>query len=187
MIARSAQNSTLKKATRSRGAASTGRSVGTCSTPDATIACAGEFSQAPGASALGAPGFGLEDALGGNYAPYTSSPSEWRPRLSTVQAAFEAQLAKLIAKFQPDEGYYLSRDYSEAQARIDFITPFFKALGWDVENEAGLPHHQRDVIVERVSTLELGRKITATDAQIEELVYELYGITDEERKIIEGD
>jgi len=107
--------------------------------------------------------------------------------LSTVQAAFEAQLAKLIAKFQPDEGYYLSRDYSEAQARIDFITPFFKALGWDVENEAGLPHHQRDVIVERVSTLELGRKITATDAQIEELVYELYGITDEERKIIEGD
>ena len=31
------------------------------------------------------------------------------------------------------------------------------------------------------------RQIDATDAQIDSLVYELYGITDEERKIIEGD
>jgi hypothetical protein len=30
------------------------------------------------------------------------------------------------------------------------------------------------------------REIAATDAQIENLVYDLYGITDEERKIIEG-
>lgn len=35
--------------------------------------------------------------------------------------------------------------------------------------------------VERVD-----REITATDAEIDNLVYELYGITDEERKIIEG-
>ncbi len=69
--------------------------------------------------------------------------------MSTVQAAFEAQLAKLTAKFRADEAYYLSPDYSEAQARVDFVTPFFKALGWDVENEAGLAHHQREVIVER--------------------------------------
>jgi len=33
---------------------------------------------------------------------------------------------------------------------------------------------------------ELDREIAATDAAIDELVYELYGITDEERKIIEG-
>ncbi len=30
------------------------------------------------------------------------------------------------------------------------------------------------------------REITSTDAQIDDLVYELYGITDEERKIIES-
>lgn len=30
------------------------------------------------------------------------------------------------------------------------------------------------------------RDIAATDAEIDELVYELYGITEEERKIIEG-
>jgi len=35
--------------------------------------------------------------------------------------------------------------------------------------------------VERVD-----RQITTTDAEIDNLVYELYGITNEERKIIEG-
>jgi hypothetical protein len=30
------------------------------------------------------------------------------------------------------------------------------------------------------------REITATDAEIDELVYELYGITSEEHKVIEG-
>ena len=34
--------------------------------------------------------------------------------------------------------------------------------------------------------LQLDREIAATDAEINNLVYELYGITDEERKIIEG-
>ncbi len=32
----------------------------------------------------------------------------------------------------------------------------------------------------------LERDIASTDREIDELVYELYGITDEERKIIEG-
>jgi type I restriction-modification system DNA methylase subunit len=65
---------------------------------------------------------------------------------------FSQSLNKLIKKFDADKAHYLSKDYSEAQARIDFITPFFKVLGWDVENEAGLPHHQREVIVERGET-----------------------------------
>jgi len=65
---------------------------------------------------------------------------------------FSQSLDKLIKKFETDKAHYLSKDYSEAQAKIDFITPFFKALGWDVENEAGLLHHQREVIVERGET-----------------------------------
>ena len=36
------------------------------------------------------------------------------------------------------------------------------------------------------SPLQLDREIASTDREIDELVYELYGITDEERKIIEG-
>ena len=63
--------------------------------------------------------------------------------------ALKGRLQKLITKFQADREYYLSSKYLEAQARVDFVTPFFKALGWDVENEAGALHHQREVIVER--------------------------------------
>ncbi len=33
----------------------------------------------------------------------------------------------------------------------------------------------------------LEREIAAIDAEIDELVYELYGITDEERRVIEGE
>ena len=70
---------------------------------------------------------------------------------------FRSDLEKLIGKFQAERDYYLSGDYLEAQARVDFVTPFFKALGWDMENEAGLPHHQREVMVERGESEATGR------------------------------
>jgi len=69
--------------------------------------------------------------------------------LTTTRKGFLTRLQSLVSKFEADKAHYLSKDYSEAQARIDFITPLFKALGWDVENEAGLPHGKREVIVER--------------------------------------
>jgi hypothetical protein len=50
---------------------------------------------------------------------------------------FHSDLEKLIRKFEADQQHYFSKNYLEAQARMDLITPFFKALGWDVENEAG--------------------------------------------------
>jgi len=77
--------------------------------------------------------------------------------LSASLASFKETLQKLILRFESDRSYYLSNSYSEAQARVDFITPFFKALGWDVENEAGLPHHQREAIVERGESETTGR------------------------------
>ncbi len=61
-------------------------------------------------------------------------------------------LGKLVRKFEADKSHYHSKDYPEAQSKIDFITPLFKTLGWDVENEAGLPHHAREVLVERGET-----------------------------------
>jgi type I restriction-modification system DNA methylase subunit len=77
--------------------------------------------------------------------------------LAATLDSVRAQLARLIAKFDADKSHYLSQAYPEAQARVDFITPFFKALGWDVENEAGLPHQARDVIVERGESETTGR------------------------------
>ena len=64
-------------------------------------------------------------------------------------ATFLTDIQKLIRNFEADQQHYCSKDYLEAQARMDLITPFFKALGWDVENEAGLLHHDREVLVER--------------------------------------
>ncbi len=48
--------------------------------------------------------------------------------------SFGRGLQGLVRKFEADRDHYLSRTYPEAQARVDFITPFFKALGWDVDN-----------------------------------------------------
>jgi hypothetical protein len=71
------------------------------------------------------------------------SRSHVEPDLPLSLESFTGSLQKLISKFEADKDYYLSKAYSEAQARVDFITPFFKALGWDMENEAGLAHHAR--------------------------------------------
>jgi len=62
--------------------------------------------------------------------------------------SFGEKLRDLISKFEKDKSHYLSRGYLEAQVRIDFLNPFFKALGWDIENKAQKPPHERDVIVE---------------------------------------
>ncbi|HAK89305.1 MAG: hypothetical protein A2X55_07385 [Nitrospirae bacterium GWB2_47_37] len=61
---------------------------------------------------------------------------------------FREKLLTLISKFEKDKTHYLSKGYLEAQVRIDFINPLFKALGWDIENKAHKPPHERDVIVE---------------------------------------
>jgi len=62
--------------------------------------------------------------------------------------SFREKLQSLISKFEKDKSHYLSKGYPEAQVRIDFINPFFKALGWDIENKAQKPPHERDVLVE---------------------------------------
>jgi len=77
--------------------------------------------------------------------------------LSASTATFHSDLEKLIRKFEADQQFYSSKDYLEAQARMDLITPFFKALGWDVENEAGLLHHDREVLVEKGDMEATGR------------------------------
>ena len=61
---------------------------------------------------------------------------------------FREELQSLISKFEKDRNYYLSKGYPEAQVRLDFLNPFFNALGWDIENKAQKPPHDRDVIVE---------------------------------------
>jgi len=65
--------------------------------------------------------------------------------------SFARAVEGLVRKFDADRETYLSSGYNEAQARLQFINPFFKALGWDVENEEGAPFHLCDVWVEQSS------------------------------------
>jgi type I restriction-modification system DNA methylase subunit len=55
----------------------------------------------------------------------------------------------LVDKFEADKFHYLAKGYLEEQLKVSFISPFFNALGWDLENRAGLPHQECEVIVER--------------------------------------
>ncbi len=62
--------------------------------------------------------------------------------------SFREALLSLATKFDKDKNHYLQKGYPEAQVRIDFLNPLFEALGWDIENKAQKPPHERDVIVE---------------------------------------
>jgi type I restriction-modification system DNA methylase subunit len=62
--------------------------------------------------------------------------------------SFKQDIQSLVRKFEQDKNHYLQKGYPEAQVRIDFLNPFFDALGWDIENKAHKPPHDRDVIVE---------------------------------------
>ena len=72
--------------------------------------------------------------------------------LTATKDSFARNLESLVRKFDADATTYRSAGYPEAQARNHFISPFFKALGWDVDNEAGVPYHLCEVWVEAGET-----------------------------------
>ncbi len=58
------------------------------------------------------------------------------------------EVKKLVERFRDNRDVYCSSAYNEAQARHEFIDPFFKALGWDVNNEKGYAEAYKEVIHE---------------------------------------
>ena len=60
------------------------------------------------------------------------------------QACMES-LVERVHQFSSHISEYTSHAYNETEVRVDFVNPLFKALGWDVDNEAGLPQHVREV------------------------------------------
>lgn len=67
--------------------------------------------------------------------------------MSDLQS-FREDVKALVGKFEQDKHHYLAKGYPEAQVRIDFLNPFFAALGWDIENKAHKPPDKRDVVIE---------------------------------------
>ena len=68
---------------------------------------------------------------------------------------------KLVERFRDNRDVYCSSAYNEAQARREFI----------------------DRLVNSKSVIQ--RQIDTTDKQIDQLIYELYELTDEEVSIVE--
>ncbi len=78
-----------------------------------------------------------------------------------TQITFEQGLdivADLVKQFRRNAATYRGPAYKEAQARIDFINPFFEALGWDVNNRSRKAPHYRDVVYEPSVDVEGARK-----------------------------
>jgi len=58
------------------------------------------------------------------------------------------EIEKLVQRFEFHIDEYKNSDYNETQTRRDFIDPFFKTLGWDIDNEQDYAESYREVIHE---------------------------------------
>lgn len=143
-------------------------------------------------------------------------------------------ILELVERFERNRDEYRSGRYNETQVRLEFLNPFFEALGWDVLNKQGHAEAYKDVVHEdevkvagmtkapdyafRVGGVRkffveaknpskdlklaelhhklrvlksahdktlLERQIAATDRQLDQVVHELYGLTEEEIGIME--
>ncbi len=57
-------------------------------------------------------------------------------------------VARLIENFAANQSEFHKGHYNETQTRIDYVNPFFAALGWDINNQKGLSEVHREVIHE---------------------------------------
>lgn len=62
--------------------------------------------------------------------------------------AIPQEILQLVARFKQDSAGYREGTYNETQLRIEFLNPFFKALGWDMDNSAKHSLAARDVLHE---------------------------------------
>ncbi len=67
------------------------------------------------------------------------------------------EIEKLVNRFESHIEEYKNSDYNETQIRRDFIDPFFKALGWDIDNEQDYAEAYRDVIHEAKQRVKEGK------------------------------
>lgn len=72
------------------------------------------------------------------------------------------EILRLIERYEAQREAYESGAYKETQIRVEFIDPFFKALGWDVHNEQGFAEAYKDVIHE--DALKIGGATEAPDS-----------------------
>jgi len=78
----------------------------------------------------------------------------------TKESAYQ-KISDLVERFEEQFASYKKPEYNETLTRRDFIDPFFKALGWDMDNEQGNAEAYREVIHE--DRLKIGTATKAPD------------------------
>ena len=58
------------------------------------------------------------------------------------------EIEDLVERFERNLESYRSGHYNETQLRLEFVNPFYEALGWDVQNKQGWAEAYKDVIHE---------------------------------------
>lgn len=71
------------------------------------------------------------------------------------------ELTTLINRFERNLDDYRSGHYNETQVRREFIDPFLKLLGWDVDNTKGYAEQYKDVVHE--DAIKVGGSTKAPD------------------------
>ena len=69
-------------------------------------------------------------------------------------ATLTEQVDELVQTYSNNYPQFQRATYNETQVRVDFVNRFFKLLGWDVDNERGLPQHLREVTHEATVVVE---------------------------------
>jgi hypothetical protein len=78
------------------------------------------------------------------------------------------QILELIERFRRDPAAYKRDDYKETRLRVEFVDPFFEALGWDVRNVSGYAEQYKDVVHEDALRRTSEALISAGAGRIEE-------------------
>jgi len=71
------------------------------------------------------------------------------------------KIGELVDRFRANIAAYKKSTYNEAQVRLEFINPFFEALGWDVSNKQGYAEQYKDVVHE--DAIKVGHSTRAPD------------------------
>jgi len=78
-----------------------------------------------------------------------------------VSVSIPKEILRLIDQFEQHLDSYKTGQYNEAQLRREFLDPFFKALGWDMDNTQGLAEAYKDVVNE--DAIRIGGAVKAPD------------------------
>ena len=71
------------------------------------------------------------------------------------------EIVDLVNRFREQYDSYRLPSYGETELRREFIDPFFKALGWDIDNEQGNAEAYKDVVHE--DSIKIGISTKAPD------------------------